>query len=59
RMVYYCVNTGKFMNPKTGKISLMIGCHWIYQRKSEHKSLRWGNKGRDAIVGSVPAKLFN
>ena len=57
-MVYYWINIDKFMKSKTGKISLLIKRHWINQCPGEHKSLRWGNKSRDASPKSVPAKLF-
>jgi len=49
------LTSADIMESKTGKISLLIERHWINQCSGENKSLRWGNKGRNAIGGSVPA----
>ena len=47
------------MKSKTGKISLNNQSHCIYQCQVGNKSNLWGNKGRDAFGGSVPAKPIN
>jgi len=47
------------MKSETGKILLLFKRQPEYKIKTScRKSLRWGLKGRDAIGGSVPAKLF-